>query len=297
MRPYTEEELCHAVYYPACGVDFSPILDLSHIWNLFIYVDWRSYWSESKDERLKRLRLRKLEIDMQIELAKQTRRAKPTQATKKRSVDDIFKPCSYEDYKERLETQIQETTASEQAYYGMKKHLPDSLELIGERRVLLAEMLFPPGFTLTPEESDRYQRAEREEELTRGFRWPWATEVKLRRKMGTYERELKLVYITEECFATYSALFRSGQIAPKVFVTTQTGMGPGFAQLQDPIGITDRFLRACEKRPLLWVRNRNNGNPENSLYNTPVEEYMGWPTMGWFAEAFRTQEQNFTQLD
>lgn len=286
MKAYSDEELKRAVYYPGCGTDFiRPILAFSHVSNLFIYVDLKKCcWSEPKTELIERLKLQKNE-------ARDPANVNPEDPM------NIFQPINMEEY-------IQNVQANERLDWGVKGKIseklqefnqqlaPDWVKLIGDGKPIAFSDIgmdeqpkFPPRFKMAPDEQQRYEEMIAARRQT-SFE-PWAKEVVLRRKIGTHKRDLKLIYITGECFATYSALFHSDEIAPTVFVTTATGIGPNFAQLEDPEGITGRFLRACKKHPQLWIR--YSGNSENSLYNTSVQEYMCWNR----PQAFISNAQEF----
>jgi len=294
MSVYSDKEMSRAVYYPACGVDFGAIVELSNRSDLFIYVDWaKDYWPQSTEEYIEYLQNLELAEDDGCE-----------QHGGDQGFENLFQPISENEVTERIE----EAQAGEKEYGGLKREIieelwkvndelcPDSIELLednavpidGIGRVVIDEQIqFPLGFEMTQYERERYD--ERMRDL--GSFEPWAREFKLRRTIGQQECYIRLLYIRGEGIATYCALFASGRIAPEVLVTVGSGpgLGGGFIRLEDPKpeGIMSRLLEACEKRPELWVRGRDCKNPEDGLYNILVEEYTGWAGVA----AFRQQNE------
>jgi hypothetical protein len=95
---------------------------------------------------------------------------------------------------------------------------------------------WPDGFQLTLEEQENYDEMNLSEEKQ------WAQEC----TFLVSNREVKMLFIRAEGLATYCALFKSGKIAPRVFVETSYGMVRWCNSLMDPF---TRLFKVCDKQP------------------------------------------------
>jgi len=286
MSQYKDEELKKSVYYPGCGTDFEPLLLFPES-SLFIYVDYfYDCWSQSREEYLRKVSADAEEAPMQIQ-------ERPEQGDAQEYANNfrnLFQPISPQEYQDRIENHIREVEASRRVDWGLKGEILEALERLNPHLTLVddgrlippgeigigEEPQWPAGFAMLPEEHQRWEE-------TMANITPWAHEFRI----AWQTRLLRVLYICGEGLATYCALFNSGEIAPRVLVTIRTfGLGAGgWCNLEDPNGITDRLLRACEERPELWVRRRGQGNPEEGLYNTMVNEYEGaWDGVAAFRQ-------------
>jgi hypothetical protein len=101
-------------------------------------------------------------------------------------------------------------------------------------------------------------------------------------KIGHLERNIRLFHITGEALATYDVIFRKQNIAPKVFISIQTGL------IEIPEKFSNRMFELSSAKPKVWLR----GvwvNPERAsgvfnsdvfnasgLFNERIGEYRGW---------------------
>jgi len=100
-------------------------------------------------------------------------------------------------------------------------------------------------------------------------------------RINEIEKTIKLFHISGEALATYDAIFRRQGIAPKVFISIQTGM------LEISDGITNDLFRLSDAKPKIWVRGvwERNENwdyhypdvfNERGLYNEKIGEFKNW---------------------
>jgi hypothetical protein len=101
-------------------------------------------------------------------------------------------------------------------------------------------------------------------------------------KIGHLERQIRLFHITGEALATYDVIFRKQNIAPKLFISIQTGL------IEIPEKFLNRMFELSAEKPKIWLR----GiwvNPERvyadfnsavfnekGLFNKQIGEYRGW---------------------
>jgi len=253
MKPYNEEELSQSVYYPACGFDFSPLLAFSHISQLFIYADWG-------------VSLEKVAPKLKEYCGKVSKRLAP----------DGLKLVE-----EGLRGGVGWNRGLRQPSPERLEDLPPVVNGLLSTNGLVAprETTRPGNFALKRDEKNAFiQKAP--------CFTPRVGEFTLEKTTGNSKRNIKLLYVVAEGLATYCACYQSGEIAPKILVTVQSGggLGEGYVTLEDPRGIMARFLCECERKPLLWVRGRLLGsdpsplpeNPRDGLYNKCVRYYRGW---------------------
>jgi len=280
MSQYKDEELKKSVYYPGCGTDFEPLLLFPES-SLFIYVDYfYDCWSQSREEYLRKVSADAKEAPMQIQ-------ERPEQGDAQEYANNfrnLFQPISPQEYEDRIENHIREVEASRRVDWGLKGEILEALERLNPHLTLVddgrlippgeigigEEPQWPAGFAMLPEEHQRWEE-------TMANITPWAHEFRI----AWQTRLLRVLYICGE------GLFNSGSISPRVLVTIQAGGTGGctFGVLNAPLGITEHLLRACERRPHLWVRGRGGENPEEGLYNILVEEYEGaWDEVAAFRQ-------------
>lgn len=100
--------------------------------------------------------------------------------------------------------------------------------------------------------------------------------------IGSIKKSLNLFYITGESLATYEAIFVSQDIAPKIFISIQSGL------IEIPSRCTNRMFETHSQRPKVWIRGvwtDSNVNHEYirpdvfnlyGLYNKNIGEFRNW---------------------
>jgi hypothetical protein len=100
--------------------------------------------------------------------------------------------------------------------------------------------------------------------------------------IGSIEKTLNLFYITGESLATYEAIFVSQDIAPKFFISIQSGL------IEIPSRFTNRMFETHSQRPKVWIRgvwtdssfddeyNRQDVFNLYGLYNKKIGEFRNW---------------------
>jgi hypothetical protein len=150
---------------------------------------------------------------------------------------------------------------------------------------------FPIGFAFTKQELSK-----RKEE--RGGGKSWAMKVILEKRAATTQR-INLYYFGKaEGLRTYSNLFQSGRIAPRILVTVNSGsgLGGGFAKFESPCGVTKRFLDCCDAKPLVWIRGGMRGGkeiieaPEEGFYDHEIRSWDNWQN-DYLVSAFCMKQQ------
>jgi hypothetical protein len=250
---YSKKELQSSVYYPACGCDLKPLFLFSS--ELFIYADWWDRrWSATPEQHLRRIAPPESRQRQQQLQREQTAVGPGT----------IFRPATREEIRARI------LPAEPGTDFGFKGYLvsgleelnrqlaPDYLEYKRDQHIRSSSVgaigldsineNSPPGFRMTPAEQRSYRDAQ-----SHVVRRPWAREITLGGRIGRRARQIRLLYIAGEGIATYCKLYASQGIAPRVPITTVTGMGPKFADLENPGGIMARLLHVCQRKPLLWL--------------------------------------------
>lgn len=249
---YSKEELERTVCYLACGCDFRPLFVFSS--QLFIYVDWRDRrWSATPEQHLRR-----------IAPAQSRRRGQQLErAQAAAGPHELFRPATREEIEERIRPpkaggtmdfgfmgdlvcgldELNRQLAPDHLNYKRDRHVPfGSVGAIGIDSIK-KEL---PEFGLTPAEK-------RDCRATRAIQRPWAREITVGGRVRCKTRQVRLLYVAGEAIATYCRLYARQRIAPRVLITTATGMGQ-FAALEDPRGIMARLLAACEVKPRRWIR-------------------------------------------
>jgi hypothetical protein len=105
-------------------------------------------------------------------------------------------------------------------------------------------------------------------------------------KIGHLERNIRLFHITGEALATYDVIFRKQNIAPKVFISIQTGL------IEIPEKISNRMFELSSAKPKVWLRgvwvksedsyneSYNDYKPNvfnvAGVFNEQIGEYRGW---------------------
>ena len=101
-------------------------------------------------------------------------------------------------------------------------------------------------------------------------------------KIGHLERNIRLFHITGEALATYDVIFRKQNIAPKVFISIQTGL------IEIPEKFSNRMFELSSAKPKVWLRGvwvkpeRASGVFNSDVFNTSglfnerIGEYRGW---------------------
>ena len=100
--------------------------------------------------------------------------------------------------------------------------------------------------------------------------------------IGSIEKSLNLFYITGESLATYEAIFVSQDIAPKIFISIQSGL------IEIPSRFTNRMFETHSQRPKAWIRGVWTDSDSNhkyirpdvfnlyGLYNKNIGEFRNW---------------------
>jgi len=251
---YSEEELKKSVYYPASWLDVRPIFEFYKETNFFIYVDWMPiYWSETKADYVKRKSAEMRETLCKIEEAERPRVVQPV---KTNTFDKIFQPMTAKEYRHIMENQIQEVEADPRDDWGLRGKIIEEmaksneqgdydLALVDDGRFIPLEEIglgdapqWPDGLQLEPAERERYERMSQENTLR------WAREFTISNR----EQQLKMLYICAEGLTAYFGLFKSGAIAPKILVLTNS-FGPGANGWGDLREIFEHVLKFCQERP------------------------------------------------
>ena len=84
-------------------------------------------------------------------------------------------------------------------------------------------------------------------------------------KIGEIEKSINVYHISGEALATYDAIFVKQNIAPKIFLSIQSGV------IEIPKIFTDKMFELHEKRPLVWVRGIEVNHPKYNF--RPVREW------------------------
>lgn len=120
-------------------------------------------------------------------------------------------------------------------------------------------------FTPTAEEAARYENAVRDLRIdTRG----WGYDVRLRRRFGTVERRIRLLYFGAEGVATYHSLFCGAKISPAILVLyrSEHDASRNWTDFYD----WDAPLARV-------VRSNPAGRPKLLLVAKDAREQLGWP--------------------
>jgi hypothetical protein len=99
--------------------------------------------------------------------------------------------------------------------------------------------------------------------------------------IGGIIRQIRLIHLTGEALATYDVIFRKQQIAPKMFISIQTG------RIEIPNNFSNRMFELSDSRPKIWLRGKwDYGILDNvmhdrvfstrGIYNQIIGEYIYW---------------------
>jgi hypothetical protein len=102
-------------------------------------------------------------------------------------------------------------------------------------------------------------------------------------KLGKISRKIRLFHLTGEALAVYEAFFRNQQIAPKIFISIQSGA------IEIPTLFSNRMFEMDTERPKVWVRgvweipqrelftfSHKDVFNQFGIYNTFLSEYRNW---------------------
>lgn len=99
--------------------------------------------------------------------------------------------------------------------------------------------------------------------------------------IGGIIRQIRLIHLTGEALATYDVIFRKQQIAPKMFISIQTG------RIEIPNNFSNRMFELSATRPKIWLRGKwnyrlfdetmhNQVFSTEGIYNRRIGEYDYW---------------------
>ena len=99
--------------------------------------------------------------------------------------------------------------------------------------------------------------------------------------IGGIIRQIRLIHLTGEALATYDVIFRKQQIAPKIFISIQTGL------IEIPDQFSDKMFTLSYSKPKIWLRgvwNRDlpfyNSNRNvfktYGVYDSVIGEFCNW---------------------
>lgn len=117
---------------------------------------------------------------------------------------------------------------------------------------------------------------------------------KIKRKIGNNEKLLNLYYITGEALASYDALYVQQKIAPKIFISIQTGV------IEIPEQFSDKMFREHDQKPLIWLRGVWGSDFENysvfknyGIFNKEIGMFTNWDSgLGVKIEDVTNPEKN-----
>jgi hypothetical protein len=106
-------------------------------------------------------------------------------------------------------------------------------------------------------------------------------EICFKLRIGNIEKEIKLFHLSGEGLATYDIIFIKQGIAPKVFISIQTGL------IEIPNGFSNRLFELSSAKPKIWLRgvwvknedlfiNRPEVFSPNGIFNEIIGEYKNW---------------------
>jgi hypothetical protein len=107
-------------------------------------------------------------------------------------------------------------------------------------------------------------------------------EFKLLLKIGHIERQIRLFHLTGEALATYDVIYRKQNIAPKLFISIQTGL------IEIPEILSNRMFELSSAKPKIWLRgvwakrqkDLNGYKPDifnpKGIFNEEIGEYRRW---------------------
>jgi hypothetical protein len=101
-------------------------------------------------------------------------------------------------------------------------------------------------------------------------------------KIGHIERQIRLFHLTGEALATYDVIYRKQNIAPKLFISIQTGL------IEIPEILSNRMFELSSAKPKIWLRgvwakrqkDLNGYKPDifnpKGIFNEEIGEYRRW---------------------
>jgi hypothetical protein len=106
-------------------------------------------------------------------------------------------------------------------------------------------------------------------------------------KIGNIEKSIRLFHLSGEALATYDIIYRRQKIAPKVFISIQTGL------IEIPSHFSNRLFELSTAKPKIWLRgvwtnsddryNHMYSDSEvfnkNGLFNERIGEYRNWEVL------------------
>ena len=106
-------------------------------------------------------------------------------------------------------------------------------------------------------------------------------------KIGNIERSIRLFHLSGEALATYDIIYRRQNIAPKVFISIQTGL------IEIPSRFSNRLFELSLVKPKIWLRgvwtnaddrlNHIHADLEvfnkNGIFNQRIGEYRNWQVL------------------
>lgn len=106
-------------------------------------------------------------------------------------------------------------------------------------------------------------------------------------KIGNIEKSIRLFHLSGEALATYDIIYRRQNIAPKVFISIQTGL------IEIPSRFSNRLFELSLVKPKIWLRgvwtntdhrlNHIQADLEvfnkNGIFNQRIGEYRNWQVL------------------
>lgn len=111
-------------------------------------------------------------------------------------------------------------------------------------------------------------------------------ELQFKLTIGTIEKEIRLFHLSGEALATYEMLFSRQDIAPKVFISIQTGL------IEIPDLFSNKLFELSSTKPKIWLRGSWSGSDiqlqylldkrvfnECGVFNECIGEYRNWEVL------------------
>jgi len=106
-------------------------------------------------------------------------------------------------------------------------------------------------------------------------------------KIGNIEKSIRLIHLCGEALATYDLIYRRQNIAPKVFISIQTGL------IEIPSLFSNRLFELSTVKPKIWLRGvwTNTDHRldhmyadsavfnKNGIFNQRIGEYRNWQVL------------------
>ena len=289
----TQDQLKNSVSYPACDLDFTPLVLLSDVSDFFIYADWNfDCWSQSKEQYREKLtsklnRPRELPSRQDVPIPQ-----------KPKKIAHIFQP---QDVITRIETNLNVAEASDREDWGLRGSIIEKISTLNEQDGGDLEFvddscsvpLEAIGMDGNPQWPDKFQP---QEGMLHHNKDQWAQQFTIQ----SGSKRLKMLCVCAEGLTAYTALFSSGKIAPKILVTVNAGCG--YERLENAGGVAKEFLNCCDAEPLLWVRGGRGeiDPPAQGFYDEHVRKFENWydyQVQAFCEKQHRTEaEQLFSEI-